>query len=90
MPDQYTLKPTDLGTPKDDFEFRFNGREVGRTYAESTPVGPRWFWSIYVLGFRGPLPEGVVVQGLADDVEDANVGLGTGFPGALREVAIMR
>jgi hypothetical protein len=71
MPDKYTLRPTDLGSTKDDFEFRFNGRDVGRTYAEKTPNGPRWYWSIYGLNLRGPLPEGVVVQGLADDLEAA-------------------
>ena len=71
MPDKYTLLLTDLVTPKDDFQFRFNGRDVGRTYAESTPVGPRWYWSIYVLGFRGPMPEGVIVKSLADDLEAA-------------------
>jgi len=40
-PDKYTLRPTDLGNTKDDFEFRFNGRDVGRTYADTTPNGPR-------------------------------------------------
>ena len=70
-PDKYTLRPTDLGSPKDDFVFRFNGRDVGRTYADGTPQGPRWFWSIYGINFRGPLPEGVVVQGLADDLAAA-------------------
>ena len=40
MPDNYTLRPTDLGSPKDDFVFRFNGRDVGRTYADSTPQRP--------------------------------------------------
>ena len=68
MPDKYTLRPTDLGTPKDDFQFRFNGRDVGRTYANSTPVGPRWYWSVYGISLRGPLPEGVIVQGLVDDL----------------------
>ena len=68
-PDQYTLRPTDLGSTKDDFVFRFNGRDVGRTYADGTPVGPRWYWSIYGINLRGPLPDGVVVEGLADDLE---------------------
>ncbi len=70
-PDKYTLRPTDLGSPKDDFVFRFNGRDVGRAYADGTPVGPRWYWSIYGINLRGPLPEGVVVQGLADDLAAA-------------------
>ena len=71
MPDKYTLRPTDLGSPKDDFQFRFNGREVVRTYANSTPNGPRWYWSIYGINLRGPLPEGVIVQGLTADLEAA-------------------
>ncbi len=71
MPDKYTLRPTDLGSPKDDFEFRFNGCDVGRTYAKSTPQGPRWHWSIYGLNLRGPFPQGVQLQGLADDLEAA-------------------
>jgi len=29
------------------------------------------YWSIYGINLRGPLPEGVVVQGLADDFEAA-------------------
>ena len=70
MPDKYTLRPTGLGS-KDDFELRFNGRDVGRTYVEKTPQGPRWHWSIYGLNLRGPLPQGVVVQGLADDLPAA-------------------
>jgi len=36
-----------------------------------TPQGPRWYWSIYGLNLRGPLPAGVVVQGLADDLAAA-------------------
>ncbi len=71
MPDNYTLRQTDLGSPKVDFVFRFNGRDVGRTYADGTPQGPRWFWSIYGINLRGLLPEGVVVQGLADDLAAA-------------------
>ncbi len=71
MPDKYTLRPTDLGSPKDDFVFRFNRRDVGRTYADGTPVGPRWYWSIYGINLRGPIPAGVVVQGLADDLAAA-------------------
>ena len=69
-PEKYTLRPTGLGG-KDDFEFRFNGRDVGRTYAEKTPNGPRWYWSIYGINLRGPLPTGVVLQGLADDLSAA-------------------
>ena len=71
MADKYTLRPTDLGSTKDDFVFRLNGRDAGRTYADSTPNGPRWYWSIYGINLRGPLPEGVVLQGLADDFEAA-------------------
>ena len=55
----------------DDFVFRFNGSDVGRTYADGTPQGPRWYWSIFGINLRGPLPAGVVVQGLADDLEAA-------------------
>jgi hypothetical protein len=71
MVDKYTLRPTDLGIPKDDFVFRFNGRDVGRTYADGTPVGPRWYWSIYGINLRGPIPVGVEVQGLAEDLPAA-------------------
>ena len=71
MPDKYRLRPTDLGDPKDDFVFRCNERDVGRTYAVATPNGPRWYCSIYVINIRGPLPAGVEVQGLADDLEAA-------------------
>ena len=73
MPDRYTLRPTDLGSRRkdDDFIFHFNGRDVGRTYADGTPDGPRWYWSIYGLNLRGPFPEGVELQGLADDLEAA-------------------
>ena len=78
-PDKYTLRPTDLGTPKDDFEFRFNGPEVGRTYANATPVGPRWYWSIYGINLRGPVPDGVIVQGLADDLEAAKAAFKTNW-----------
>jgi hypothetical protein len=44
MTGKYTVRSTGLGgiTRKDDFVFRFNGRDVGRTYAESTPAGARW------------------------------------------------
>jgi hypothetical protein len=71
MSNKYALRPTDLGSPKDNFVLRFNDRDVGRTYAEPTPQGPRWFWSIYGINLRGPLPEGVVLQGLADDLAAA-------------------
>ena len=67
----YTLRRTGLSNREDDFVFRFNGHEVGRTYAEPTPHGPRWYWTIYGIALRGPLPQGVVVQGLADDFEAA-------------------
>ena len=70
-PDKYTLRPTDLGSPEDDFVFRFNGRDVGRTYAVATPAGLQWYSSIYGINLRGPLPEGVVLQGLADDLAAA-------------------
>ena len=60
-----------MGSSKDDFVIRFNGRDVGRTYADSTPNGPRWYWSIFRVNLRGPLPEGVVMQGLADDLAAA-------------------
>jgi hypothetical protein len=66
----YTLRPTDLGSP-DDFIFRFNGRDVGRTYADSTPVGPRWHWAIYGMHLRGPIPAGIILQGRVDDLEAA-------------------
>jgi hypothetical protein len=36
-----------------------------------TPQGPRWYWSIYGINLRGPMPTGVVVQGLADDLAAA-------------------
>jgi hypothetical protein len=73
MPDKYALRPTDLGSRRknDDFVFRFNGHDVGRTYADGTAVGPRWYLSIYGINLRGPLPEGLVVQGLADDLAAA-------------------
>jgi hypothetical protein len=71
MVDKYTLRPTDLGIPKDDFVFRFNGRDVGRTYADGTPVGPRWYWSIYGINLRGIIPQEVVLQGLAEDLAGA-------------------
>jgi hypothetical protein len=71
MPDKYTLRPTDLGSPKDDFVFRFNGRDVGRTHAVATLAGLRSYWSIYGINLHGPLPLGVEVQGLADDLEAA-------------------
>jgi hypothetical protein len=67
----YTLRLTGLGKRKDDFVFRYNGRDVGRTYADGTPNGPRWYWSIYGLNLRGPIPTGVVLQGLADDLSAA-------------------
>ena len=68
--DKYTIRPTGLGG-KDDFEFRFNGCDVGRTYAEKMLQGPRWYWSIYGINLRGPLPQGAVLQGLADDLPAA-------------------
>jgi hypothetical protein len=65
--DKYTFRPTDLGARKDDFvfRFRFNGRDVGRTYVVTTPNGPRRYWSIYVINMRGPLPkaQGLIGQG---------------------------
>ena len=42
MPDKYTLRPTDLGSPKDDFVFRFNGRDVGQTYADTPAHATVW------------------------------------------------
>jgi hypothetical protein len=69
--DKYTVRRTGLSNRKDDFVFRFNGRDVGRTYAEATPQGPRWYWGIYSLGLRGTAPAGVVLQGLADDLPAA-------------------
>jgi hypothetical protein len=34
----------------------FNGRDVGRTYADSTPNGPRWYWSIYGVNCAAAAP----------------------------------
>jgi hypothetical protein len=65
--DKYTLRPTDLGARKDDFVFRFNARDVGRTYVVTTRSGPRRYWSIYVINMREharPASESVIVQGL--------------------------
>ena len=60
-----------FGSTKDDFQFCFNGRDVGRTYAAATPSGLQWYWSIYGINLRGPLPVSVEVQGLADDLAAA-------------------
>ena len=70
MPDKYTLRPTDLGSPKDDFVFRFNGRDVGRTYADATPKARVGIGASTASTCAGR-PEGVVVQGLADDLAAA-------------------
>jgi hypothetical protein len=70
-PDKYTLRRTGLRNRTDDFEFRWNGRSVGRTYAQITPQGPRWYWGIYGINLRGPVPAGVVLHGLADDLPAA-------------------
>ena len=48
-----------------------NGLDVGRTYADGTPVGPRGYWSIYGINLRGPVSAGVVLQGLVDDLTGA-------------------
>ena len=73
MSHEYTLRPTNIGSLKDDFVIQFAGRDVGRTYADRTPNGPRWYWSIYGINLRGRIPEGLEVQGLADDLEAAKV-----------------
>ena len=43
MPDNYTLRPTNLGSTKDDFVFRFNGREMqtGRHIRCGVTASPR-------------------------------------------------
>jgi len=69
--DKCMLRPTGLSNRPNDFVFRYIDRDVGRTYADGTPNGPRWYWSIYGLNLRGPFPEGAELQGLADDLEAA-------------------
>jgi hypothetical protein len=72
-PEKYSLRPTGLSRRTEDFIFRFNGRDVGRIYAETTPTGQRWYWSIYSIKLRGPIPESIILRGLANDLEEANV-----------------
>ena len=55
--------------------FALTGAMSAAPMPKRTPQGPRWYWSIYGINLRGPLPEGVVVQGLADDLAAA----GTAF-----------
>ena len=95
---KYTLRPTNLGSRRkddrrkdEDFIIRFNGRDVGRTYAVVTPTGPMWYWSIYIIiDMRSPLPEDVIVQGLAHDLatvrrEAPGLRTWTGCPTSLAE-----
>ena len=86
----YTLRRTGLSNRKEDFVFRFNGRDVGRTYAEKTPEGPRWYWSIYGINLRGPLPEGVVLQGLADGLAAAGATFKTNWEKLLAAGTVQR
>ena len=66
----YTLRRTNLSDNPEDFMFRYFGIDVGRTYAEETPHGPKWKWTIYGLHLRS-LPDEIPLQGLADDLEGA-------------------
>jgi hypothetical protein len=72
----YTLKLLDRA---DDYEFRFDGVSVGRTYARPTPEGAKWYWSLYGINLKGPTPDGVIVQGLAEDLEGAKAAFLTNF-----------
>lgn len=54
-----------------DFEIRLDGVGVGRTYADDTPLGPLWRWTIYGFNLVWPTPTGVIVQGIANHFEAA-------------------
>ena len=69
--DKYTLRPAGLGGRKTISSSDLTGAMLGGPMPKRRRNGPRWYWSIYGLNLRGPLPEGVVVQGLADDLEAA-------------------
>jgi hypothetical protein len=34
-------------------------------------AGPRWYWSVYGINIRGPIPPDVTLQGGANDLEGA-------------------
>lgn len=75
----YSLRLTGLSNRTDDFEFRWEGKSVGRTYAQETPQGPRWYWTIYGTAYRGVVPEDVSVQGLVTDLAEAKTKFKTNF-----------
>jgi hypothetical protein len=66
----YTLRRTGLSDRQDDFQFLWNSHAVGRTYLQDTPVGPRWYWSIYGTAILR-YPKDVVAQGSADSLDEA-------------------
>jgi hypothetical protein len=72
MPDTgYTLRRTWPEYPgKEDYVFRREGVDVGRTYRTRTPDGDRWLWTIYVIaGIRRQ--EGVPISGLVATLDEA-------------------
>jgi hypothetical protein len=71
-PHQYTLRRTwPEERRENDFTFRWNGHNVGRTYLD--PGGKFWSWSIYGINLRGPLPEGTQVQGMGDTLDATKI-----------------
>ena len=68
----YTLLPAwapDARRP-DDYVFRCDRKNVGRTYRTVTPDGERWLWTIYIVaGIR--LIEGVPISGLVTSLDEA-------------------
>lgn len=66
----FTLRRTSLSDRPDDFIFRYNGIDVGRTYAQLSPLGARWLWTIYGSYLR-TIPAEVALQGQAETLEEA-------------------
>jgi hypothetical protein len=70
----YTVRPTWPDQPRrtDDYVFRYNGVDVGRTYGDRFAGNVlAWRWTIYLGRHVRRTVDGVSVTGLADTPEEA-------------------
>lgn len=70
MSDAIVLRPSTGADGADDFRFSFRDVVVGRTYADATLQGVRWYWAIYGVHLRA-IPAGIELRGQATDLEGA-------------------
>lgn len=85
----YSLRRTWPDNPDstDDYEFRWNGISVGRTYKDIFARDVRWLWTIYIKGEVYEVQD-VPITGLELSLDDAKARFKDSFERMIKAGAV--